>query len=76
MCSVIVAVVLGALVTLTREDPVYSAVIAWALWAVGSKAGWASLEVSWCDVRMIWFGNRWAVRRRVGPRINKPTFLF
>lgn len=43
--SVVLAVLLGAAISLTREDPVYAAVIAWALWAVGSKAGWKGLEV-------------------------------
>lgn len=44
--STLVAVAVGTTVTLVRESPVYSAVIAWALWAVGSKAGWQNLEVS------------------------------
>lgn len=43
--SVVTAVVLGTGVTVTREDPVYAVVVAWALWAVGSEAGWSNLEV-------------------------------
>lgn len=42
--SIIVAVLLGTLVTLAREDPVYAAVVAWALWAVGDKGGWGNLQ--------------------------------
>lgn len=44
--TVLVAVVLGVGITLLREDPIYAAVVAWALWAVGSPAGWDELRVS------------------------------
>lgn len=43
--SVAAAVVLGVGITLLREDPIYGAVVAWALWAVGSPAGWDELRV-------------------------------
>lgn len=43
--TVVAAVVLGVGITLLREDPIYGAVVAWALWAVGSPAGWDELKV-------------------------------
>lgn len=45
LISVFAAVLLGAAVTIVREDPVYMFVIAWALWAIGSPAGWNDLRV-------------------------------
>eukprot|EP00904_Undaria_pinnatifida_P009798 jgi/Undpi1/5949/HiC_scaffold_2.g01223.m1 len=42
--TIIAATVLGAVITRIREDPLYVAVLAWALWAVGSPAGWSGLE--------------------------------
>ncbi|CAM9447796.1 unnamed protein product [Ectocarpus sp. 12 AP-2014] len=42
--SVVAAVALGVAITLLREDPIYAAVVAWALWAVGSPAGWDELR--------------------------------
>ncbi|CAN0254026.1 unnamed protein product, partial [Hapterophycus canaliculatus] len=39
LLSIFAAVVLGAAVTIVREDPVYMFVIAWALCAVGSSSG-------------------------------------
>ncbi|CAM9394899.1 unnamed protein product, partial [Ascophyllum nodosum] len=42
--TVVAAVILGAVITLVREDPVYAGVVAWALWAVGSEAGWRGLK--------------------------------
>eukprot|EP00903_Cladosiphon_okamuranus_P005465 g5450.t1 len=42
--TVVAAVVLGVGITLVREDPIYGAVVAWALWAVGSPAGWGELR--------------------------------
>lgn len=60
--TVLVAAVLGVGITLLREDPIYAAVVAWALWAVGSPAGWDELRVCsscffFCDAcRVVYFG--------------------
>lgn len=45
LLTVVVAAVLGVGITLLREDAIYAAVVAWALWAVGSPAGWDELRV-------------------------------
>ncbi|CAM9280564.1 unnamed protein product [Laminaria digitata] len=44
VCTVIAATILGAVITFSREDPLFAAVVAWALWAVGSPTGWNDLK--------------------------------
>ena len=54
--TIIAATVLGAVITRIREDPLYVAVLAWALWAVGSPAGWSGLEVRYFScIGMLFF---------------------
>lgn len=43
--SVVAAVALSITVTAAYESPIYGTVVAWALWAIGSRAGWRNLEV-------------------------------
>lgn len=45
LTTVVAAVTLGVCITLVSEDPVFSGVVAWALWAVGSEGGWRNLKV-------------------------------